>query len=234
MWADFLPALDAAGHGAIAYDLLGHGGAEPARGEVSLTLFSEQLRALMDGLGIERAHLLGFSIGGMINRRFALDYPSRVASLLIWNSPHDRGAEAQAQVEGRALAVRDEGPMATMEAALDRWFLDASQTLKQQIRDWRAGCDADTYAGTAWTLANGVVELTGPNQPRGIPTQVLTCEADVGSTPVMAHDIARDLEAPAPLIIPKLKHLGLLEDPEPFVQAMLGFLNERQSEIAPK
>ena len=57
------------------------------KGEVNLTLFSEQLRALMDAQGIGRAHLLGFSIGGMINRRFALDYPDRVASLLIWNSP---------------------------------------------------------------------------------------------------------------------------------------------------
>ena len=234
MWDGFVPALAAAGYEVLTYDLLGHGGEKPAVGEVNLTLFSEQLLALMDTRGLRRAHLIGFSIGGMINRRFALDHRERVASLVIWNSPHNRGQEAQAEVEARALAVRGEGPMATIEAALERWFVAASQELRQQIRDWRKVCDSRTYAGTAWTLANGVVELTGAKQPRGIPTQVLTCENDVGSTPAMARDIAHDLGASAPLVIPDLKHLGLLERPEPFLQALLGFLNDRQSEIAPK
>ena len=173
MWADFIAPLQAAGHEVITYDLLGHGyekgNEKPAQTHVNLTLFSQQLRALMDAKGCAQAHLVGFSIGGMINRRFALDYPGRVASLHIWNSPHDRGAAAQAAVEARALAVRDEGPMATMEAALQRWFVAAPADLQQKIRDWRAACDAETYAGTAWTLANGVMELTAPTNPQACP-----------------------------------------------------------------
>ena len=71
-------------------------------------LYARQLCGLLDHLQIDKAAIVGFSIGGMINRRFALDYADRLSALAILNSPHDRGDEAQALVEARAAAVRDQ------------------------------------------------------------------------------------------------------------------------------
>ena len=68
------------------------------------------------------AHLVGFSIGGMINRRVAMDHPDLVRSLVILNSPHDRGAQMQREVEARARQALDQGAEATLQAALERWF----------------------------------------------------------------------------------------------------------------
>ncbi len=68
----------------------------------SLDLFSRQTLGIMDRLGIDKAVLIGFSLGGMINRRFAMDYPDRVAGLVIMNSPHNRGDAGQKAVEDRA------------------------------------------------------------------------------------------------------------------------------------
>ena len=116
--------------------------------------------------------------------------------------------------------------MATMEAALERWFVSAPDPLRQKIRDWRAACDAQTYAGTAWTLANGVVELTGSHQPKGLPTHVLTCENDVAPPLPWRCRLQKIWRLPPPLIIPSLKHLGLLERPKPFIDALLDFLNK--------
>lgn len=230
IWAPYIPNLRAAGHEVMAYDLYGHGGADPAPAEPSLALYAQQILARMDAQGLDRAHLVGFSIGGMINRRFALDYPDRVASLVIWNSPHDRGAEAQKLVEARAKKVWDDGPFATLDSALDRWFTSAfrqsNPDVLDQVRTWRSQVHAASYAGAAWVLANGVVELTGDAQPRGIPTQVLTCENDSGSTPAMAREIAQDLQAPDPIIIPDLQHLGLMERPDLFLPPLLNFLKE--------
>jgi len=230
LWQPFIPALEAQGYEVLAYDLYGHGQASPAPETPSLDLYARQILALMQVRGWQQAHLVGFSIGGMINRRFALDYPERVASLSIWNSPHDRGPEAQAQVEARALKVREEGALATLPSALERWFTPHCRATRPEILDlvraWRQQVEPESYAGAAWVLANGVVELTGLDQPRGLPTQVITGERDSGSTPAMAHHIARDLGAPAPLIIDGLQHLGLMEQPEAFLAPLIAFLED--------
>ena len=71
----------------ISYDLYGHGDSGPPPQTATLSLYSQQIAGLLDHLGIARAALVGFSIGGMINRRFALDHPERLSALAIWNSP---------------------------------------------------------------------------------------------------------------------------------------------------
>ncbi|GHB40897.1 alpha/beta hydrolase [Pseudovibrio japonicus] len=69
---------------AIAPDLRGYGGADPAaivdatRGTKD---FSEDLAALMDELGIAAAHMVGHSLGGGVLWQFLADYPQRVLSL---------------------------------------------------------------------------------------------------------------------------------------------------------
>ena len=82
----------------VSYDLYGHGQSAPPPDTASLAVYARQIVNLLDALNIDKAHIVGFSIGGMINRRFALDYPERMASIAILNSPHDRGVEAQKAV----------------------------------------------------------------------------------------------------------------------------------------
>ncbi len=89
---------------------------------LNLSVFADQIADLLDALAIDRVHLVGFSIGGMINRKFAESHPHRLHSLVIMNSPHIRDPDAQRAVESRALAVAGQGALATMEAALERWF----------------------------------------------------------------------------------------------------------------
>ena len=84
LWDAHLAAF--AGCGVLNYDLYGHGQSSRSPNEASLSVLADQLAALMDHIGMARAHIVGFSIGGMINRRFALDYPDKVASLVILNS----------------------------------------------------------------------------------------------------------------------------------------------------
>ncbi|MEL6220233.1 MAG: alpha/beta fold hydrolase [Pseudomonadota bacterium] len=117
LWDAHLPGL-ATRYRVIAYDLYGHGESAPPPATASLTVYAQQIADLLDHLSIARATLVGFSIGGMINRRFALDHPDRLAALAILNSPHDRGSEAQAQVEARAAFVR---PTAPWRRWMRRW-----------------------------------------------------------------------------------------------------------------
>jgi pimeloyl-ACP methyl ester carboxylesterase len=225
LWDAHLPAF--AGYRVLNYDLYGHGESGPAPKQATLTVFADQLARLMDHVGMERAHVIGFSIGGMINRRFVLNYPDKVASLVILNSPHDRGEEAQLAVEGRAKAARDQGAFATFDAAVQRWFTAehiASGSGPALVRDWREQVTDEGYAQTSWVLANGVRELIAPDPPVAAPALVMTCENDVGSTPQMSRDIAAEIERSEVIIAPKFKHLGLIEAPDSFTQPICDFL----------
>lgn len=212
----------------LSYDLLGHGETALPAGPVSLTALSEQLVSLMDDLGIERAALVGFSLGGMINRRCAMDHPERVTALAILNSPHERGEEAQKLVEARARDTSAGGPGATMEATLERWFTPAfrrdSPDAVESVRAVVLANDHANYAAHRQVLAEGVGELIRPDPPITHSTLVMTCEHDSGSTPAMSHAIASEIAGAETVIVPGLQHLGLIEQPARFAGPVEDFL----------
>ena len=229
MWRDHIADF-ASDYQVVSYDLLGHGDSAAPTAPTDLSLYAKQLCGLLDHLQIDKAALVGFSIGGMINRRFALDHANRLSALAILNSPHDRGDKAQAMVEARAAAVRSEGAMATMEAALERWFTDDYRTaypgFMETVRVWRRQVDAQSYAEAAWVLATGVKELTRPTKRVNVPTIVITSENDSGSTPDMAATIAGEIDQVEICIVPELKHLGLIEQPQSFTLPVIEFFRK--------
>ena len=232
LWDDHLPAL-AAGHRVLRYDLYGHGDSAPPPAPASLTVYADQLARLCEHLDIASPVIVGFSIGGMINRRFAMDYPGRAAALIILNSPHDRGPQAQEQVEARAAAVRDEGRMATMDAALDRWFTPEFRrdrpSVMQLVRAWREIVDPESYAEAAMVLAVGVRELVRPQPPISCPTLVVTCAHDSGSTPSMSRSIGTEIDGAEVQIVERLQHLGLIEEPAAFTGPILTFCERMET-----
>lgn len=230
LWSQHLPSFETQ-YRVVNYDLHGHGDSLPPPKTASLDVYATQISDLLDHLGIPRAAIIGFSIGGMINRRFAMDYPNKVTALAILNSPHDRGDQAQAQVEERALKVREQGPLATLDDALKRWFTPAylaSGEGPDLVRHWRQMVEPESYAQAAWVLANGVRELIAPETSINKPAIIITCENDSGSTPKMSSDICAEISGSELLAIPDLQHLGLMEKPELFTKPILDFL-ERTS-----
>lgn len=227
-WEKIAPVL-ATRYRVLSYDLLGHGESTVPDYEISLTALGQQLIDLMDELGIARAALVGFSLGGMINRRVALDHPGRVSALAILNSPHEREPEAQAMYEKAARDSAAGGPEATVDAALKRWFTEAFQSVNpdvvEQVRDIVVANDATNYAAHRYVLAAGVTELIRPEPPIDAPALVMTCEHDSGSTPAMSWAIAHEMVEAQVEIVPNLRHLGLVERPEVFSGAVMGFLD---------
>ena len=214
----------------LSYDLFGHGETAPPPTAPSLSLFSEQLRDLLDELGIADCALVGFSLGGMINRRFCLDHPDRVAALAILNSPHERSPEAQRLVEERAARTAEAGPAATIDATLERWFTPDFRAARPdavaRVRAWVLANDPATYAQCRQVLAEGVFELVRPDPPIAAPTLVMTAENDSGSTPAMAHAIASEIEGAETIVVPRLQHMGLVEAPASFTDSILRFLDK--------
>jgi len=226
-WDEIAPVL-ARRFRVLSYDLPGHGESALPEGEVSLSTLAAQLVALMDELGIGRAALVGFSLGGMINRRAAMDHPDRVSALAILNSPHERGEAQQRLVEERARATGEGGPAATIDATLERWFTDGFRHdhpwTVAAVREVVLANDHQNYARHRQVLAEGVVELIRPNPPLSHPALVMTCEHDSGSTPAMSWGIAGEMTEADVVIVPDLQHLGLIEQPELFSGPVTDFL----------
>ena len=214
----------------LSYDLFGHGESASPPGIPSLTLFSEQLLSLLDELAIDKCTIIGFSLGGMINRRFAMDHPGRLRALAILNSPHEREPEAQQLVEQRALDSAAGGPGATLDATIERWFTAefraANPEFINRVRDWVLANDPENYASCRQVLAFGVIELIRPQPPITHPTLIMTCENDSGSTPEMSLSIASEIKGSQVIIVPGLRHMGLSENPSFFINALAEFLEQ--------
>ena len=234
-WDQYIAGL-AQHYDVITYDLFGHGNSAMPPRKPDLTLFSEQVISLMDHLGVADAVMIGFSLGGMINRRIALDHQARVKGLVILNSPHERRDNEQKKVEARAIMTRDEGIQSTIETTLARWFtpgfIKSNPDAVDQVRQGVLANDLEAYAACRFVLANGVVELIRPKTTITAPKLVMTAEHDSGSTPEMSHAIAGEIEGAETIIIPALQHMGLVEQPELFLSPINRFLeNLHQREI---
>ncbi len=227
IWQPHVPVLSTR-YRVLTYDLFGHGVSAPPPQKPSLSLFSAQLYALINFLEIQRCAIVGFSLGGMINRRFALDHPHRVSALGIVNSPHERSAAVQKQVEARAADSAQGGPAANLDATIERWFTAEFRNSQPQfiarVRQWVMSNDPVTYTRCRQVLASGVTELIRPEPPIDAPTLVITAENDSGSTPQMSRAIAAEIPGAQTVIVPALQHMGLVEKPADFIEPLLQFL----------
>lgn len=83
VWEPLDARLAAAGFRVVRFDLYGRGWSARPDVVYDRDLYSEQLRELMDALHIERAHVIGLSMGGAIAGRFTAQHPDRVATLTL-------------------------------------------------------------------------------------------------------------------------------------------------------
>ncbi|MGI9449186.1 MAG: alpha/beta fold hydrolase, partial [Geminicoccaceae bacterium] len=156
MWQGQTEVL-AAHHQVVTYDLFGHGESPPPPSRPSLTLLSNQLRGLMNHFGFQQAAIAGFSLGGMIARRFAMDHRERLSALAILASAHRRDPAAQEAIEKRIEETTRHGPAFTVDAAIERWFTEAFRTARpdvtERVRQWVLANDPAIYPSLYRLLA---------------------------------------------------------------------------------
>ncbi len=218
----------------ISYDLFGHGESPPPPETPSLTLFANQLRRLIDELDVPRAAVVGFSLGGMIARRFAMGHGSRLWALAILHSAHKRDQAAHDAIQSRVHQARRDGPSATVEAALERWFSkpfhQANPAVMQQVRGWVMANSKDVYPDIYQVLVDGVDELIAPSPAVRCPALVMTGSEDYGNSVEMTHAIAAEIPGARTVILPGLRHMALAEDPDRFSAELLDFLHHAEQE----
>ena len=227
LWDPFVPRL-AKRSRVITYDILGHGSAPPLRAPTTLDDFDAQLVAVLDRAAAERAVVVGFSLGGVIARATAASHPERVAALVLLNTIARRPPEIRRQVLDRADRL-DTGQGESLAAeAIERWFTpsfrDARPDVIASVLDRLARNDPVSYRH-AYRLFAEADETASALHPRiRVPALVITGADDRNSTPEMARQIADALPGSECRILRKLRHMGLVEDPDAVLDLIVPFL----------
>jgi len=82
----------------IRLDNRGAGKSERPDAEYTMGVFADDINGLMEHLGIEKANIAGWSLGGMIVQNFVLMYPERVNKIILINTNH--GFPDESAIEG--------------------------------------------------------------------------------------------------------------------------------------
>ena len=212
----------------VIYDLFGHGDSPLPDEFPSLRMYSLQIKNLIEHCKVEKIILAGFSLGGMIVRRFTQDFPELVEGLMIFNSPHYRTKEQQLSIEERVKLTTQFGPKATISAAITRWFNVKFQLENPDIigtiKQWVVNNDPSIYPKIYKILAFDLEEIIKPDPPIACPTLVVTADKDYGNDPTMSKAIANEINKSQLYILKNLKHMALVEDPEQFGSIIRDFL----------
>lgn len=227
MWGGQVVGL-AANYRVISYDMLGHGASPRPASGTPLLGYADQLLELLDHLQLPQATVIGFSMGGLVARAFALHYPERLHGLVVLNSVFNRSPEQRAGVIARTAQAAEHGPDANAEAALSRWFSREYQAANPAqiaaLRQTLAGNDPQGYLTTYELFATQDMYRADDLKSIRVPTLVATGELDPGSTPEMARQLADRIPGATVAVLAEQRHMMPVESPRLVNQLLLGFL----------
>jgi pimeloyl-ACP methyl ester carboxylesterase len=225
----------------IAPDLIGHGDSAAVRGDYSLGAHASSIRDLLAALGVERATIVGHSLGGGIAMQFFYQFPQRTERLALISSG-GLGHEVSPMLRGAAVP----GASAALWAAAHPRVLDALAGLGERMRERGNGLGvyllAFARALRPLQQAGGrraflqtlrsVIDIRGQHVSArdrlylldGFPTLIVWGERD--HTIPLAHGRRAHEDIPGSRFetLPRAAHFPHIEDPEGLAEALLQFL----------
>lgn len=222
VWLYQIPAFGAR-FPTIVLDLRGHGASTKPPQDFTVADMARDVVRLLRSLGVERAHILGLSLGGMVAQQIALDAPLVVASLVLADTLCGVPPEF-ADVTREALQFIIRNSMATVaQTRITNAFSDAvDPVMRGFLIDRIAGNDKPAYvraahAAFAFSVCNRLSEVSAP-------TLVLVGEEDRVTPPLLSEDIAARIPGARLARIAAAGHISNLERPQEFNRVVLDFL----------
>jgi 3-oxoadipate enol-lactonase len=223
-WEPVVPAL-AEHYRVLWFDNRGIGDSDKPEGPYTAKLMADDAVQVLDEAGVERAHLLGASLGGMIAQEVAAGTPQRVDKLVLCCTTP--GGEATVPMPQVTVRLFDEAPNLPPEVALRRFVenalaADAPAELIQELYDRRvanppdpAGWQAQAAAGRGFEGVNGAIVA---------PTLIVTGTEDNVVDPVNSDVLAERIAGAEVQRIENAGHLFFWEQPDVFVRIISEFL----------
>lgn len=222
----------------IRYDLLGHGRTPALPQRVSLNDFRDQLLSLFDQLRIDKAFLVGFSLGGIIAQRFVADHGHRLCGLVLMSTFYRRTDDELAGVRSRLRITEKEGLDGIVEQAIERWFDRSFQARQPQavasVRKILSNNDRRGYTDAYRVFAEAEIENGSALLGVNCPTLVITGSDDLGATPVIAQRMVADLNDARLAVLDGFRHMTTIEAPSLINHALSEFFSEVEVTVLPE
>jgi 3-oxoadipate enol-lactonase len=208
---------------ALAFDYPGYGESEYLE-HAARDDFASAILSAMDELGVERAHVCGLSLGGVVAIAMNAMAPERSASLIIADSfalhPDGQGIHDRSVAASRSMTMRE-----LAEARTDVLLGSAATAdLRAEIVETMASIDPAAFrlgAAAVWLAdqRERVAEIA-------VPTLILVGEEDGVTPSALSEDLERAIQDSELVAIPAAGHLANAEQPELFNSAIESFLSK--------
>jgi 3-oxoadipate enol-lactonase len=213
----------------IAFDNRGVGKSDVPRGPYSIAQMAADAAAVLDAAQVERAHVLGVSMGGMIAQEFALAYPQRVRSLILGCTAcggQDAIPAATKVLQilmARATMTPEEGAQAMVpfiyDARTPRERIDEDLAIRRRTYPTAAGYLGQLQAILAWTSFDRLTDIHAP-------TLIIHGESDQLVPPENARILEKHIRGSRMVMLPHASHIFITDQPEVSHREILAFLSE--------
>jgi pimeloyl-ACP methyl ester carboxylesterase len=223
-WAPIVPTL-AERYRVLWFDNRGIGDSDKPDGPYTAKLMAGDALQVLDEAGIERAHVLGASLGGMIAQEVAAGTPERVDKLVLCcTTPGGAATVPMPDVTVRLFA---EAPTLAPEVALRRFVenalaADASGDLIQELYDRRVANPPDPAGWQAQAAAG--LTFAGVDSAITAPTLIVTGTEDNVVDPHNSDVLAERIAGAEVQRIDNAGHLFFWEQPDAVVRIISEFL----------
>lgn len=217
-------------HRVVRVDRRGFG---QSTGDEDTSWDADDLRRVLDALGINRAHLLGMSQGARAVMAFALAYPDRTSSLILHGSPAPEGFGLPFNGPDRLDQTVFEALAATsgIDAAKRAWAAhplleiptghpDAERRMAQQLAAYRGGRWLNPRPPSGPTKPASMNDLAAIR----VPTLVIVGEREVPYLRIVADALTYGIKGAKKVVIPTGGHMVNLVEPAIYNRAVLDFL----------
>jgi 3-oxoadipate enol-lactonase len=210
----------------VSYDNRGFGASDAPPGPYTVAQLAADAAAVLDAAGLERAHVVGASLGGMIAQELALARPERIDRLvLVSTTPGLRGHLMPA----RTLALMVEAPLLPPEVALRRFVENAlgpaaSGELAERIVAYRTANPPEPEGWQAQAAAGATFDALERLATIAAPTLVVHGTEDAVVDSRNGALLAKSIPGARLELLPGCGHLASWEEPELFAALLRDFL----------
>jgi len=224
MWDWNIPAF-ADRYRVLRYDKRGHGSSGVAAGPYSIAQLADDVVGLLDALGIEKAHFMGLSIGGMIGQQLGARYPERMYSLSLCNTASEM--PPRSLWEERFEIARTQGIAGLVDGTIKRWFtapfIERAPQDIEKVRQMILGTDVNGYMA----CGSAVRDMAQSTMLLKIktPTLVLSGRYDPACTVEQGTVLQRLIEGSQMVVLEDAAHLSNIEQPAAFNRTVREFID---------